>query len=143
MAINGPIIVVDDDRNDVDVISEAVKNIGIQNSVLPFYTALEAYDYLLHTEEKPFLILCDVRMPELDGLLFRKKICSNELLRKKSIPFIFFTGIVSHDIVNEAYNMNVQGFYRKEVGYEAIKEQLLTICIYWKNCLHPNSASPL
>jgi len=143
MALNGPIILVEDDTNDVDVIIEAIKEIGVTNEVIAFYTAQEAYDFLITTTESPFFILCDVRMPYVDGLSFRRNIFKNEELRKKSIPFIFFTGLVSQDIVNEAYNLEVQGFFEKAPSYDAIKEQLLTLCLYWKQCLHPNIKFPV
>jgi len=138
MALNGPIILVEDDRNDVEIIAQAIKELKIENKVLVFHQAQQAYDYLLVTTDRPFIILCDIRMPYLDGLSFRKNICKNPELRKKTIPFIFLTGIVSISIVNEAYDLDVQGFYQKAGSYEGIKEQLLAICIYWKQCLHPN-----
>lgn len=138
MALTGPIILVEDDKNDIETITQAIRELKIENEVLVFEQANEAYDYLLVTSDRPFLILCDIRMPVLDGLSFRKNICKNPELRKKSIPFIFLTGIVSVNIVNEAYDLDVQGFYQKAGTYERLKEQLLTICIYWKHCLHPN-----
>jgi CheY-like chemotaxis protein len=143
MALNGPIILVEDDKNDADVISLAIKEIGVTNEVIILHTAQEAYDFLLTTTERPFFILCDIRMPYVDGLSFRKNIFENEELRKKSIPFIFFTGLVSQDIVNEAYNLEVQGFFEKATSYDAIKEQLLILCLYWKQSLHPNIKFPV
>ncbi|MBC8033708.1 MAG: response regulator [Chitinophagaceae bacterium] len=138
MALHGPIIVVEDDTNDAEIIRDAIKDIGVTNEVKLFPSAHDAYEHLLHTTHRPFFILCDIRMPTIDGLSFRKRICGNEVLKKKSIPFIFFTAIVSQEIVNEAYDMEVQGFYQKARTYEGIKEQLLTICVYWKQCMHPN-----
>lgn len=138
MALKGPIILVEDDANDAEVVAEAIKEIGVQNKVITFMAAEEAYRYLTTTADKPFFILCDIRMPVLDGLSFRDRIIKNPSLKKKSIPFVFFTGVVSQDIVNSAYDMDVQGFYQKEKSYEGVKEQLLAICLYWKASLHPN-----
>ena len=138
MSLKGPIVIVDDDSNDAEVMDAAIKELGIPNETRIMISAQDALDYLHTTQEKPFIILCDIRMPGMDGLAFRSSISNNEHLRKKSIPFIFFTGIVSQGIVNTAYDMNVQGFYQKSTGYEGIKDQLLTIFMYWKQCLHPN-----
>jgi CheY-like chemotaxis protein len=131
---------VEDDTNDAEIIKKAISEVGVLNPVLIFETAQEAFAFLVHTEERPFIILCDIRMPSIDGLSFRKNIMRHEALRKKSIPFIFFTAMVSQEIVNEAYDMEVQGFYKKATSFPAMKEQLLTICLYWKQCLHPNAA---
>lgn len=139
MALNGPIILVEDDPNDIEVITTAVKELGYPNLVRPIMAAQEALDYLRTTDEKPFIILCDIRMPRINGLAFRKAIMDDETLRKKSIPFVFFTGAVSTDIVNEAYNLQVQGFYEKANSYSVVKDQLSGIMVYWTHCLHPNS----
>lgn len=138
MALKGPIILVEDDRNDAEAIIEAFKEIGLQNKVILFTRAEEAYTYLSTTTEQPFFILCDIRMPILDGLSFRDRIQKNPQLKRKSIPFIFLTGVVSEEIINSAYALDVQGFYQKEKSFEGLKEQLLTICMYWKKSLHPN-----
>lgn len=138
MALTGPIIIVDDDLNDADVIAAAIKDIGVPNEIRIIQGAEDAFNYLLTTEEQPFLILCDIRMPKKDGLVFRNSIMGNEQLRKRSIPFIFYTAIVSQEIVNLAYDMEVQGFYQKASGYEGIRDQMLSIFMYWKQCLHPN-----
>lgn len=74
----------------------------------------------------------------MDGIALRSKIYNNSFLRKKSIPFIFFTGLATQEAVNAAFDLDVQGFYKKEPSFEELKEQLLTICLYWKKSLHPN-----
>jgi CheY-like chemotaxis protein len=140
MASQGPIILVEDDLNDIEVITTAVKELGYLNPVHQFMHAQEALDYLRTTAEKPFIILCDIRMPRINGLAFRKSITDDDFLWKKSIPFVFFAAAVSPDIINEAYEMHVQGFYEKARSYAAVKEQLSAILVYWGECLHPNRA---
>ena len=142
MAINGPIILVEDDQNDTEAITEAIREVGVKNKVIAFANADVAFDYLLTMQEQPFFILCDIRMPVLDGLSFRRRIIQNQFLKKKSIPFIFLTSLVSQAVIDIAFiEMDVQGFYQKERTFESLKTQLLTICMYWKHSLHPNKDS--
>lgn len=138
MATNGHIVLVEDDQGDADAICEALKSIGVTNQVRHFLTTHECYDYLCTTTEKAFIILSDIKMPVTDGIALRSKIFHNPYLRTKSIPFIFFTGLATQEMVNAAFEMDVQGFYKKEPSFEELKEQLLTICLYWKKSLHPN-----
>ena len=138
MALKGPIILVEDDKNDAEVLCTAIKELGIPNDIKILHDAQEAFDYLCTTQDKPLVILCDIRMPLIDGLTFRKNIIGSDYLRRKSIPFVFLTGAVSQDIVNEAYELDVQGFFQKAGTYTGIKDQLLSIFMYWKRCLHPN-----
>lgn len=139
MAMNGPILIIEDDPNDVEVITAAFAALGAKNELRIFTFAQQAMDYLMVTEEQPLIILSDIRMPELDGLNFLKRIHLTPYLRKKSIPFIFYTGMVSPEIIDEAYTIGVQGFYKKADNFETIKEQLYSILMYWNRCLHPNS----
>lgn len=138
MAMNGPIVLVEDDANDIEIVISALKELKVPNHVRTFQQGSDAMEYLLTTQEQPFVILCDIRMSGQNGLAFRKGICDNEFLKKKSIPFIFFTGAVSADIVNEAYLMEVQGFVQKANNYGGVKEQLSAVVAYWQHCLHPN-----
>ena len=139
MSLKGPILLIEDDPNDAEVITAAISDIGIPNPVKIMPTTKEAYDYLSTTQERPFVIICDIRMPVTDGLAFRRSIQENDYLRHKSIPFLFLTGMVSQEIINSAYDLDVQGFFQKASSYEGLKDQLLAICVYWKQCLHPNS----
>lgn len=138
-AKHGPIILVDDDPNDCDVIVAAFRELGVPNELRVFAAATDAMDYLLHTDERPLVILCDIRLPVLNGLSFRRKISETERIRRKSIPFVFFTGAVSQELVNEAYDLTVQGFYQKPSSYAELKRQLEHIYLYWRDCLHPNA----
>lgn len=138
MALSGPILLIEDDENDIEVIKAALVELGIGNNVNAYTTAEEAIEYLLNTADQPFIILSDIRMPGMNGLEFRKSIHSNPFLRRKTIPFIFLSAFATPQIVNEAYDLDVQGFYQKESSFQALKEQLLSICIYWQRCLHPN-----
>jgi CheY-like chemotaxis protein len=138
MALPGPILIIEDDSNDADVMATAIRELGIKNEVKIFYSAQEALEYLTNTTDKPFVILSDIRMPGLDGYSFLKSIKENDYLRKKAIPFLFFTGIVSSQIVDSAYELGIQGYYKKAGNYTGIKDQLLSILIYWNQCIHPN-----
>ncbi len=138
MALKGAILITEDDPNDAEVVATAIKEIGIPNETRLIYKAEEVYDYLCTTREQPYLILCNIRMAGTDGLAFRRKIIGYDYLRRKSIPFVFFTEVVSQEIVNIAYDLDVQGFYQKAKSYGGLRDQLLTIFVYWKQSLHPD-----
>ena len=140
--LTGPILIIEDDSNDLDVMTHAIKENGFENEVMRFLTAKEALEYLLITKDQPFIILCDIHMQVMNGLEFRNVINKNELLRRKSIPFIFFTGVVSPQIVYEAYDLTVQGFFEKPGNYENLKTQMHAVINYWRHCLHPNNCQP-
>lgn len=137
MRNNDPILIVEDDFDDCEFIQSALKSIGVQNEQKCFADGEAALEYLANTKEETFLILCDINMPKMNGIELKKVINKNNELRRKSIPFIYFTTSQSTKDINEAYDQMVQGFFRKPNNLEEIKDILKTITSYWDICRHP------
>jgi response regulator RpfG family c-di-GMP phosphodiesterase len=138
--ISGPIILVEDDDDDKDIFSEVLKDLDIPNRLISFSKPADAYHFLEKNEEQPFIIISDVNLPGMSGLEFKNKLDHNEKLKKKSIPFIFYSTSAEKKFVNEAYiQLTVQGFFLKGQSMKEIKDQLRIIFEYWKICRHPNS----
>jgi len=140
MAKSGPIVVIEDDNDDLEILKEALIENEVQNELLCFSNGPDALTYLLNTSQQPFLILCDVNLPRQNGIEFKEQIDANPLLRNKSIPFIFYSTYVSQYAVNEAYkNLTVQGFFQKNDTYEEFRNVIKTMIDYWSLCKHPNN----
>lgn len=139
MSQKGPYVVVEDDEDDQFLIGEALKALQLPNEVRYFPNGQVALEYLKTTPEQPFLILCDVNMPLMNGLEFRQCINQDEYLRRKSIPFVFLTTSASVDDIETAYEQSVQGFFKKASRYTDLQEQIRLIVMYWQSCLHLNN----
>jgi CheY-like chemotaxis protein len=139
MPKSGPILIVEDDHDDQELLKEVFNDLIISNTIRFFSTCLSLLDYLKTTIERPFLIICDINVPQMDGLDLRKEINENEFLRKKSIPFIFLTTTSTKSVIEEAYEMMVQGYFVKPNSIQEIKETIKMIIDYWKVCRHPNT----
>jgi CheY-like chemotaxis protein len=140
MPTSGPIVVVEDDMDDQEIIRDVLNEIGTPNKLIFFDRSPDALNYLKTTSERPFIIVSDINLPVLNGLDFKKQIDDDHQLRKKSIPFIFMSTAATKPIVTEAYTaMTVQGFFQKSSSIEKIKEVLTLVIDYWKLCKHPNS----
>src|SRR4051812_10197046 len=106
---SGPIIVVEDDADDEEIFKDILKELGIKNKLIWFRSCDFAFDYLKKTTGQPFIIFCDVNLPKLNGVEFKEQIDNDPQLRKKSIPFVFYSTSVNQKTVNEAYmQMTVQ-----------------------------------
>ena len=139
MSARGPIILIEDDMNDVDVITAALEACDCTNGIHTFLNAKDALAYFATTSEQPFIILCDIHLPGMNGLELRNIINQNDFLRRKSIPFIYYTALVSNEIICEAYDLTVQGFFKKSSDFNEMKQQMSSIVNYWSMCMHPNS----
>jgi CheY-like chemotaxis protein len=69
----GPIIIIEDDIDDQDILTDIFKELNYKNEVIFFGDSVQALDYLTDTEKEPFLVLSDINMPKLDGMALRKK----------------------------------------------------------------------
>ena len=113
MAKSGPILIVEDDIDDQEIYSEILNHLGVDNKLIFFSLASQALEYLQTTNEKPFVILCDINLPVMNGIAFKQHIDYDPYLRNKSIPFIFFSTSAEKSQVNKAYTeLTVQGFFK-------------------------------
>ena len=135
----GPIILIEDDIDDQELMKELFEELKLENEVIIFESGVEAIQYLLQPAIKPFVIISDINMPGLDGYGLREQILKDEALSKKCIPFLFCTTGATAAVVEEAYARSVQGIFQKPVTYDAWKEIILSIVEYWSKAISPNS----
>jgi len=140
MAKSGPIIVLEDDADDKSIFEEILQDLEVTNKLIWFTKTAETLEYLKTTSEQPFIIFSDINLPVQNGIDFKKELDTDEQLRKKSIPFVFYSTSVDQKTVNDAYTkMTVQGFFKKGNSYDEMKTDIKVIFDYWKTCKHPNT----
>jgi two-component SAPR family response regulator len=102
MKTNGPIIIVDDDEDDHHVAGVVIKELMLTNKLLTFTNCVQCLEYLVHHEqEHPFIILSDINMPKMNGIDLKKEIEKHETLRKKCIPFVYYSTSASPGIFRQ------------------------------------------
>ncbi|PQJ08947.1 response regulator [Flavipsychrobacter stenotrophus] len=134
----GPIIIIEDDADDCEVLKSIFEDLNYENEIVFFTDGEKALEYLKVTELFPFLILSDVNLPKLDGFELRSMIYTNNELCKKCIPYLFFSTGVSQKAVYDAYTMSVQGFFLKPSNYTEVTDTIKAIVTYWQKCYAPN-----
>ena len=133
----GPIVVIEDDVDDKEILLEVFKELNFDNEILFFNDSFVALDYITNTPIEPFIILSDVVMPKLSGMELREKIHNNEDLRLKCIPYLFFSTSAEQKNILEAYSKSIQGFFIKPLSYDLQKETIRRIVEYWQYCESP------
>lgn len=138
MSKSGPIIVIDDDLEDHLIMDEIFKNLNYPNEVIFFSDGHAAVEYLKKTDDAPFLIISDINMPGMNGFEVRTRICENQRLNSKYIPYLFFTTSVDKKAVHQAYQMAVQGFFIKPTSMLELQNTLKKIIEYWQESYAPS-----
>lgn len=139
MSKTGPFIIIDDNKKEQLLYQIALQSLKVNNPVHFFDDGKEALDYLETTKDNPFLIICDINMPQMDGMDLRQRIAANPYLKKKTTPFVFMTNAPCNANVKEAYELSVQGFFKKADSAGGLERVLALIIEYWTECIEPNS----
>jgi CheY-like chemotaxis protein len=126
----GEILIVDDDPDDAQMICDAAEEIKIPNKCVILTSAEDTLAYLRKVDSDPFFIICDFRMPRINGLELKQMIQADENLIRKAIPFILFSTSIDSNVFNLALSIGVQGFYVKPATFTELQELLQTIYTY-------------
>ncbi len=74
----GPIVFIEDDLDDQEIMAEIFKELNYENEIVFFGDGEKALEYLTKIDIEPFLILSDINMPKLNGMELREKVHNNE-----------------------------------------------------------------
>jgi CheY-like chemotaxis protein len=133
-----PILIIEDDQDDQDILRDIMNELKVEHPLVFFADCDKAYSHLMSLEKKPFLILCDINLPRVDGIELKQRIDSTDILRRKAIPFIFLTTSDTQSIVDNAYRItNLQGYFQKSPTMARLKKKIACIIEYWSEALHP------
>ena len=98
-----PILLVDDNDDDVEASMRAFKRTNLRNPVIRAATGAEAIAMLRDRQVVPGLILLDLNMPGLDGRRVLAILKGDEELRR--IPVVILTTSADERDVEECYQL--------------------------------------
>ena len=133
----GHILQVEDNPDDVRLLALAFDISRIKNELIVVTDGKEALDYLFYRgryvernpEDKPSLILLDLKIPLIDGLEVLKEIRSNE--DTKSIPVIVLTSSDEPRDHEESRKLGANAYICKPSGLKQLTEMLGQIESEW------------
>lgn len=137
MNLNGKIIVIDDDQEDLEIIQEVFDSVlaknQYNNEVITFDNGEDALKFLRETTESPFLIISDINMPKMDGFKIRQIVFDDPVLRDKCVPYVFLTTSGDNtEFMKRSYELSIQGYFTKPNDYRDYEQLLTDIIRYWK-----------
>ncbi len=131
-----PILLVEDDLNDVELALAAFEDCSLESAVIVARDGQEALDYLfrqgrfeLRAGGCPALVLLDVKLPKINGLQVLRQIKSAPILRR--IPVVMLTSSREECDLVESYDLGVNAYVVKPVGYEDFTRTLRQTCPFW------------
>ncbi len=137
MHADNPLVIIEDDPDDQHLFKSIIAEIAPSLAITFFPKAEDLLEALSQQKLMPFMIFSEVHLRGMSGLELRKKMDEDPAIRKKSIPFIFFTHPVNDHDLDKAYDLTIQGFFEKSPHIDLLKQQLYFIIGYWSECRHP------
>lgn len=135
---SGPIVLIDDDQDDLQLLIEIFADLNLPNEVHLFKTAESALSFLRRDNVHPFFIISDINMPKMSGFQFREVIRNDAELNRKRIPFMFFTTASTLQVVADADDLSIQGVFMKPSKAGEWHQTLKTIVNYWQLSMSPD-----
>jgi CheY-like chemotaxis protein len=131
---NSPILLVDDDRDDVDLTLLALKLNDIKNEVIIARDGREAIELLQGSTDTgssrtPALVLMDINMPGMDGLETLKVLRDSDSTR--FLPVVMLTTSTNPDDVSKSYTLGANSFINKPADFEKFSKVIGEIGKYW------------
>ena len=132
--IEYPILLVDDNPDDVLITQRAFKKGKIKNKLYTVENGVEAIKFLRKEGDYskasvPALIFLDVNMPLMNGFQVLEKIKGDKELRK--IPVIMLTTSERDSDIDKAYALGCNSYIVKPVNFQKFLEVIITVQEYW------------
>src|ERR1044071_251117 len=130
---NHPIMLVEDNPDDVMFTLRAFKRNNISNEVVVATDGEKALDILFPENDaapfSPALVLLDVKLPKVDGLEVLRRIRSNP--RTQSLPVVVLTTSSGETDIVSAYRLGANSFVRKPVNFDDFVDATRVLGVYW------------
>ena len=138
-----PILIAEDDENDVIILERALRQVGFQN---PFYVCRDGAEVVSYIRglgdfsdraKFPFprILITDLKMPKMDGLQLLKWLHDHP--ECNVIPRIVLTASRQVSDIQEAYKLGANSYLVKPGGYQQLTQMLKLVFNYWEMCEKP------
>jgi DNA-binding response OmpR family regulator len=112
------ILVIDDDRDDFELVAEAIGEIDPGISV---YYLERCEDGVKYTDQSFDLVLLDINMPHHDGFSWLKGIREKGY---QDLPIVMFTNSLFPDHIAKAYEEGANLYFTKPESFSYLKKGL-------------------
>jgi len=137
MEISASILLVEDNRMDIELTLDAFREARLKNPIQVVQNGQEALDYLLGNGKyadrvsypMPNLVLLDLKLPGIDGFEVLRKIKSTRLLKR--LPVVILTSSKEEGDRALSYDTGANSYLVKPVSFDGFLGVVREINNYW------------
>ncbi len=131
------ILLIEDNVNDAEMTIRSLKKNSVSSKVLHLKDGAIALEYIFGTgqfegrniNDKPKVILLDLKMPKVDGMEVLKKIKSDE--QTKTIPVVILTSSKEDPDIKTCYALGANSYIVKPVNFDGFHKVVAELGLYW------------
>jgi len=142
MSNNAPVLVAEDDPNDVFLLRRAFQKAGLANPIVVFHNGQEAIDYLgaeaavgRQSQNRPALFFLDLKMPLMNGFDVLEWLRTRPAA--KSMPVIVLTSSNQQKDIEQARQLGADDYRVKPQQFEELIQIVQEVRDRWLK-LHSN-----
>ena len=131
-----PILLVEDNPNDIELTLAALESSQLANEIVICRDGAEALDFIYcrgahekRQAQDPAVVLLDLKLPKVDGLEVLAKIKGDPVTRKT--PVVMLTSSREETDLVRSYDLGVNAFVVKPVGLEEFFAAIKEIGVFW------------
>lgn len=132
-----PILLVEDDPDDIEITKRAFKENNIENPLVVVRDGAETLEYLKNTGRYagrknaplPSLIFLDLNIPRIDGREVLKEIKQDPTLR--FIPTVILTTSKFEEDIFKSYDNGANSYITKSLQFKDFSRMINIVSQYW------------
>ena len=131
-----PILLVEDNPNDLELCLAALRKSGIANEIVVARDGAEAKDYLFRAAAysdrepgPPAVVLLDLKLPKIDGLELLTIIRNHPETAR--LPVVILTSSREERDVTAGYQLGTNAYVVKPVEFSAFFKAIQELGIFW------------
>jgi CheY-like chemotaxis protein len=134
------VLLVEDNEIDVESIRRAFRKASIDLPLVHATDGINALAYLESQkkeklERSKLVILLDINMPKMNGIEFLEQLRLNP--KTKALPVFILTTSDHIKDKQEAYALNVAGYFIKSGSSDEFNKLIEMLCDYWQSLAFP------
>lgn len=129
------IVIAEDDDGHARLIEERLAEAGVLNPMVRLRDGRETLDFFFRRGEGPqaetdkgYLLLLDIKMPEVDGIQVLKQLKGDDLM--KTLPVVMLTTTDDPRDVEECYKAGCNNYLTKPVAFPRFAEVIRRLGLF-------------
>ena len=136
MSVLKPILVVEDNPNDLELTLRALEKSKLANEVVVARDGVEAADYLFRRNHyadrpagSPAVILLDLKLPRIDGLELLKLVRDDDEIGRT--PIVLLTSSREERDILTGYSLGANSYVVKPVAFADFVQVIQELGVFW------------